>query len=126
MTEFAINASVSKTTRYAPFELNGGYMPSMLKEVRNNEGIVKGIKEFVLSALTNLADVHDAIIEARTFQMERANKRRRQEPDIAVGDLVYLSTKHLNIPKNRAQKLCPKYIGPYRVGRHDQRRPHTC
>jgi len=28
MTEFAINASISETTRYAPFELNGGYMPS--------------------------------------------------------------------------------------------------
>ncbi len=33
MTEFAINASVSKTTGYAPFELNGGYMPSMIKEI---------------------------------------------------------------------------------------------
>ena len=115
MTEFTINASVSKTTRYVPFELNGGYMPSMLKEIRNNEGIIKGIKEFALSALTNLADVHDAIIEARTFQRERANKCRRQEPAIAIGNLVYLSTKNLNIPKNRAQKLCPKYIS----------RPHT-
>ena len=93
MTEFAINASVSKTTGYAPFELNGGYMLSMLEEIRNNEGIVKGIKEFTLSALMNLADAHDAIIEARTFQMERANKRRRQEPAIAVGNLVYLLTK---------------------------------
>jgi hypothetical protein len=31
MTEFAINASISKTTGYAPFELNGRYMPAMLK-----------------------------------------------------------------------------------------------
>jgi hypothetical protein len=28
---------------------------------------------------------------------------------------VYLSTKNLNLPKNRARKLCPKYIGPYKV-----------
>ncbi len=30
LTEFAINASISNTTKYAPFELNGGYLPSML------------------------------------------------------------------------------------------------
>lgn len=34
-TEFVINASISNTTRYAPFELNGGYMPSMLWEIQN-------------------------------------------------------------------------------------------
>ena len=33
MVEFAINSSVSGTTGYAPFELNYGYMPSMIKEI---------------------------------------------------------------------------------------------
>ena len=33
MTEFTINASIAETTRFAPFELNGGYMPSMIKEL---------------------------------------------------------------------------------------------
>lgn len=28
---------------------------------------------------------------------------------------MYLSTVNLNLPKGRASKLCPKYIGPYRV-----------
>lgn len=28
---------------------------------------------------------------------------------------MYLSTKNLKIAKSRARKLCPKYIGPYRV-----------
>lgn len=32
LTEFAINASISQTTCFAPFELNNGYLPSMLKE----------------------------------------------------------------------------------------------
>jgi hypothetical protein len=63
MTEFAINASVSETTRYAPFELNGGYMPSMIQEFRLDEAIPKGIKSFATQALQNLADMHDMIIE---------------------------------------------------------------
>ncbi len=28
---------------------------------------------------------------------------------------MYLSMKNLNLPKGWAQKLCPKYIGPYKV-----------
>ena len=31
------------------------------------------------------------------------------------GDLVYLSTKNLALPKGRAKKLLPKFIGPYKV-----------
>ena len=32
-----------------------------------------------------------------------------------MGDKVYLSTENLNLPKSRARKLMPKYIGPYKV-----------
>jgi hypothetical protein len=115
MVEFAINSSISETTGYAPFELSGGYMPSMIQEIRSDENFARGVKWFADAALQSLADAHDAIIEVRTFQTERANERRREEPKIAVGDLVYLSTKNLNLPKGRARKLCPKYIGPYKV-----------
>jgi hypothetical protein len=51
MTEFVINASVSETTRYAPFELNGGYMPSMIQEFRSDGAIPKGIKSFATQAV---------------------------------------------------------------------------
>ncbi|KAJ3565106.1 hypothetical protein NP233_g7855 [Leucocoprinus birnbaumii] len=42
------------------------------------------------------------------------NRRRGNEPDILEGDLVYLSTKTLDIAKDLARKLCPKYIGLYK------------
>lgn len=115
LTEFAINASISETTKFAPFELNGGYLPSMLREIRSDDAIPKGIREFAEQALSNLAEAHDAIIESRVFQTHYSNKRRREEPKIAKGDLVYLSTVNLNISKGRARKLCPKFIGPYKV-----------
>jgi hypothetical protein len=119
MTEFAINASISGTTKYAPFELNGRYMPSMIKELCSNEVIPKGIKAFVDQALQNLAEAHDFIIEARVFQTRNTNTHHRKEPTILSGDLVYLSTKNLNLPKGRARKLCPKYVGPYKVAKAD-------
>jgi hypothetical protein len=110
MVEYVINSSISESTGYAPFELSSGYMPSMIKEIRSDENFTTGVKSFAVTALQNLADTHDAIIEARSFQMDNANKRRRDKPMITVGDLVYLSTKNLNLPKDRARKLCPRYI----------------
>lgn len=115
MAEFAMNASMSSTTGYAPFELNGGYMPSMIRELRCDSVVPKGIKLFAERALSNLAEAHDAIIEARAFQTRMANKRQGPEPALHTGDLVYLSTKNLQLPKNRARKLCPKYIRPYKI-----------
>ncbi len=114
-TEFVINASISDTTRYTLFELNNSYMPSMLREIRRGDTIAPGIRRFAETALCNLADAHNVIIESHVFQTYHANKKRRDEPVIAMGDLVYLLTKNLNLSKGRVHKLCPKFVGPYRV-----------
>ena len=50
MTEFAINASVSKITKFALFELNGVYMPFMLRGIRFDSMILKGIKDLLFAA----------------------------------------------------------------------------
>jgi hypothetical protein len=60
---------------------------------------------------------HDALIEVRVFQKAHANKKWHKEPEIKEDDLVYLSTKNITMPKDRANKLVAKYIGPYRVTR---------
>ena len=115
MAEFAINSRVSSSTKYAPFELSRGYMPSMIKTLPEGHQGSPGIKAFTLQALQNMAHAHDAIIESRVFQRHWANRRRREEPKIEADDLVYLSTKNLSLPKGRARKLMPCFIGPYKV-----------
>jgi hypothetical protein len=115
LIEFAINSSISASTGYAPFELNGGYMPSMIKEFTSMNKAPKGIREFAEQALLNLAEAHDAIIGARVFTTYQANKKRAAEPQIPEGSMVYLATKNLSLPKGRAGKLLPKFVGPYRV-----------
>jgi len=115
MVEFAINSSVSTSTGYAPFELNYGYMPQVLKKFRDDKATAKGIMDFAARAKTNIAAAHDAIIEARTLQTFYANQKRGEDIAAKKGDLVYLSTKNLNLPKNQTRKLCPKYIGPYKI-----------
>jgi hypothetical protein len=43
LIKFAINSSISSTTGLAPFEINGGYMPVMMKEVKDNERTPLGV-----------------------------------------------------------------------------------
>jgi len=115
MLEFTINSSINKTTGYAPFKWNGGYMPHMITELPRENNISPGVREFAEKAIQNLMDAHDAIIESRVYQTHEANKKRGEEPDIKINDLVYLSTKNLNLPKGRTSKLLPKYLGPYPI-----------
>lgn len=74
-----------------------------------------GVREFAQRARANLKIAHDAIIDARISQPYHANKHRQDKPQFEVGDMVYLSTKNLTIPKGRARELIPKYIGPYQI-----------
>jgi hypothetical protein len=74
------------------------------------------VEAFAQQALDNLQGAHDAIIKSRIDQLVQANKHRRPDsPKLKVGDFAYLSTKDLNLPKGRAKKLLPKYVGPYEI-----------
>ena len=63
----------------------------------------------------NIMVAHDAIIAACMMQTHHANRHRQPGNVFTPGDRVYLSTKHLALPKGRAKKLLPKFIGPYKV-----------
>lgn len=120
MVEFALNSTSSSSTGFAPFELTRSYMPRMVQTVEHSE--LPGVRQFADAVLENLDAAHDAIIESRIVQTHHANRRRRDE-NMDAGDVrpiqeedkVYLSTANLKIPKGRARKLVPKFIGPYTV-----------
>ncbi|KIJ57006.1 hypothetical protein M422DRAFT_85335, partial [Sphaerobolus stellatus SS14] len=73
-----------------------------------------GIKHFAEQAKWNIMATHDAIIASCIKQTVNANKKLPGE-EYSPGDLVYLSTKNLNLLKGRARKPLPKFIGPYKV-----------
>ena len=58
---------------------------------------------------------HDMIIANHVQQTFHANKKHRASDIYHVGDHVYLLTQNLTLPKGRARKLVPKYIGTYKV-----------
>ena len=77
--------------------------------------LFKGVKQFSQQAVWNLLDVHDVILEHRIEQIHYSNKCCKPCIEYQINDLVYLLTKNLSLPKHRAQKLMPKFIGPYKV-----------
>jgi len=115
LTEFAINSNISSSTGFAPFELNYGYIPSLSNGIKPQDSAHPGVRQFAERAINNLQIAHDAIIESRVVQTYQANRLRRRVDPYAIGDKVYLSTENLNLPKGRAKKLLPKYIGPYKI-----------
>jgi hypothetical protein len=74
-----------------------------------------GVQAFAQNAVNNFTQARDALIESRVRQTDQSNRRRRADPAYKRGQKVYLSTANLNLPKGRARKLAPKYIGPYEI-----------
>jgi hypothetical protein len=114
MAEFVLNSSSSATTGFVPFELSSGYMLTFGQELSLTAPF-KGVTQFAEQAKWNLIAMQDAIIANRVVQTDQANKLCHEGTEYQVGDLVYLLTENLSLPKGLAKKLLPKYIGPYKV-----------
>ena len=52
-------------------------------------------------------------------QPYHANKKRKEGKTLQIGDLMYLSTVNLTMPKGQVRKLVPRYIGPMKVLKSD-------
>src|SRR6266581_3703300 len=109
MAEFTINASTNTSTGYAPFKLVYSFMPRMMMEIPPSD--YPGVVDFTNKVKENLQRAHNVIIHNHVQQTIQANKRRHPDPPLEKGKLAYLSTDKLNLPKGRAGKLTPLYIG---------------
>lgn len=112
--EFAINLARSESTGYAPFFLNSGRMPRPMIWDGAQPDEYPGVRVYAQRVKSAVMAAHDSVIAARVKQTRDANRRRRPVP-FAEGDLVYISTKNIALPKGLARKLAPKYIVPYRI-----------
>jgi len=76
MVEFVINSSESKSTGYAPFELNYGYIPTLRGLLDQVPGLFKpGVQHYAEKVQLYLLAAHDAIIAAQVNQPHHANRR---------------------------------------------------
>lgn len=110
--EFAMNSARSSTTGFSPFFLNYGRNPSPM--IWKGEEVYPGVRQFAETMKEAIMSAHDAIIASRIQHTIQANRKRIQAK-FKEGDLVYLSTKNISMPKGRARKLAPKYLGPFPI-----------
>lgn len=100
------------------FRSEGGFRNRIIRVpdpmIWDRDSEYPGVREFAMRMKEAIMTAHDAVIAARVKQTHYANKRRRLS-EFMEGNFVYLSTENLNLPKGRARKLVPKYIGPYKI-----------
>ena len=122
--EFAYNNSLQASTKFTPFYLNYGRHPhtplSLLASgsapAQGDQGKSPAANAVVGQLQQQLAIAKHHLNEAQLRQTEQANRRRRYGV-FKVGDLVLLSTAHLNVtrPEGTTHKLAPRYCGPFEV-----------
>src|SRR5882762_3610459 len=84
MTEFAINLNVSSSTGFAPFELNCGYMPTIIRGITPFKNTKPGVKIFINQAINNLEMAHDAIIQSRVSPVD---------PVVIINNAIAIATQ---------------------------------
>jgi hypothetical protein len=47
LVEFTINSNISSSTGFAPFELNYGFMPTLIRGITPMEKAKPGVKQFI-------------------------------------------------------------------------------
>ena len=119
--EFAANNSVQASTGYTPFYLNYGQEVSqpldhalqLLRPTNNPDADqrIRRLKEDLQRARTN--------IEAAQKRQAKYVDQRRRDVQLQAGDLVLLSTRHLQLKGDykRTPKFAQKYIGPFPIRR---------
>ena len=75
------------------------------------------VRTFTQKVKDVILQAHDAILQVRVKQTRHTNRHKRVSP-FELNNLVYVSTKNMNLPRQQARKLVPKYIGPYRIIRN--------
>ncbi|CAJ0931337.1 unnamed protein product [Ranitomeya imitator] len=113
LAEFALNNRASSATLVSPFFCNSGFHP------RFSSGQVESSDcPGVDTVVDRLQQIWTHVVDNLTLSQEKAqrfaNRRRCVGPRLRVGDLVWLSSRHIPM-KVSSPKFKPRFIGLYRI-----------
>jgi hypothetical protein len=108
LIQFVMNSAENESTGLAPFEINYGWMPGIIREIEF-ESSRPGVRQFTENITSVINKTFDCLLAQRTRQATKVNRRRREGQNFQIVNLVLLSTENLNLPKGHTCKLCPKY-----------------
>ena len=110
------NNKVYTATKISLFKANYGQDPKMGFEGRR-KGKYEVAEKFVERMRKIQKEVKAALEKAQEEIKKFANRKRREEKEYRVGDLVLLSMKDLKwqMKGRRLEKLTECFVGPYKV-----------
>jgi len=114
--EFTYNNKVHTVTKISLFKANYGQDPKMGFKGKR-KGKYKAVEKFI-ERMRKIQEKAKAVLEKVQEEMKKfANRKRREEEEYRVGDLVLLSTKDLKwqMKERRSEKLTECFVGPYKV-----------
>ena len=112
--EFAVNSSVNKSTRQAPFYLAyGALLRSPLTLDLRTPVPRKGYE--VAERVSEAVSEAKRCLEKAQQRAKAFADRNRREVEFAVGDQVLISTKNLKLRVRKDTKLLPKFVGPVTI-----------
>jgi len=116
MAEFVYNNKVYAATKTLLFKANYGQDPKMEFEERRKEKY-EAAEKFVERMRKIQEKVKAALGKVQEEMKKFANRKRREEEEYRVGDLVLLSMKDLKwqMKGRRLEKLTECFVGPYKV-----------
>jgi len=114
--EFAYNNKVHAATKTLPFKANYGQDPKIGFKGRR-KGKYKAAEKFIERMRKIQKEAKTALEKVQEEMKKFANRKRREEEEYRVGDLVLLSTKDLKwqMKERRSEKLTEHFVGPYKV-----------
>jgi len=116
--EFAYNNKIHMATKISPFKAKYGQDPRIEFEGRRR-GKYKAAEEFA-ERIKRIQEEAKAVLGKAQEEMKKfANRKRKEEEEYRVGDLVLLSTKDLKwqMKEKRSEKLTEHFVGSYKIKR---------
>ena len=116
--EFAYNNKIHTATKILPFKENYSQDPRMGFEGRKR-GKYKAVGKFTERMKRIQEEAKTALGKAQEEMKKFANRKRKEEEEYKVKDLVLLSIKDLKqqMKGRRSEKLTKHFVDPYKIKR---------
>jgi hypothetical protein len=122
---FDIMNTVNASTGFSGFQLRLGRSPCIIPPLvtpaaRDAPDEEKLAREIIEHLALDVAEAQDNLLTAKINQAEQANKSRRPDHDLKIGNMCKLSTTnrcrvYMLTGSGRVAKYMPRFDGPYQI-----------